>query len=93
MDDLIMDTGYRFNSGKNAHRFLHEVYELDLDGVNFFIDDTRDPCGIVILRFRGQADITGLDRIASGLGGERMYLPGDWRMRFIDYEMTSIESF
>ena len=86
-----MDTGYKFKTAKGAHMFLHKVYEQDVEGVNFFIDDNKDPCGIVILRFMGQADISGLDILAKHLGGERMYLPRDWRATFVDYEMVFIE--
>lgn len=87
-----MDTGYTFKTGKDAHLFLKEVYDLDIEGVNYFIDDLREPAGIVILRFRGQADISGLDALASRFNGARMYLPGDWRSRFSGYELAAIES-
>lgn len=91
MNSLVMDTGYKFRTTQGSHLFLHEVYELNVEGVNFFIDDNRDPCGIVILRFKEVADISGLDTLAKHLGGERMYLPRDWRVQFVDYEMVSIE--
>ena len=87
-----MDTGYKFRTVKGAHLFLHEVYEQDVEGVNFFIDDNRTPCGIVILRFTELADISRLDTLAKQLEGERMYLPRDWRIQFVDYEMVFIES-
>jgi len=93
MMDLVMDTGYKFKTGKETHLFLKEVYDLPVDGVNLFIDDSKEPAGIVILRFRGQADISGLDKLASKLDGGRMYLPKDWRVQFIDYDMFSIECF
>ena len=88
-----MDTGYKFKTGKETHLFLKEVYDLPVDGVNLFIDDSKEPAGIVILRFRGQADISGLDKLATNLDGERMYLPGDWRSRFSVYGLVAIESF
>ena len=88
-----MDTGYTFKTGKETHRFLQQIFELDVEGVNFFIDELKDPCGVVILRFRGQADISKIDAVASKLGGGRMYLPRDWRIVFSDYELTSIECF
>ena len=91
MNSLVMDTGYKFRTTKGTHLFLHKVYEQDVEGVNFFIDDNRDPCGIVILRFKGLADISGLDTLAKHLEGERMYLPRDWRVQFVDYEMVFIE--
>jgi hypothetical protein len=93
MMDLVMDTGYKFKTGKETHLFLKEVYDLDVDGINYFIEDPREPAGIVILRVRGKADISGLDKLASRFGGERMYLPGDWRSRFSSYELVAIESF
>jgi hypothetical protein len=92
MNELVMDTGYSFKVSVKTHLFLQEVYDMDIDGVNYFIDDQKEPCGIVILRFKGLADLSRLDEIASKLGGGRMYLPGDWRVRFIDYEFASIES-
>lgn len=87
-----MDTGYKFKTGKDAHLFLKKVYDLPVDGVNLFIDDSKEPAGIIILRFRGQADISGLDKLAANHDGERMYLPKDWRVQFIDYDLVSIES-
>ena len=39
MMDLVMDTGYKFKTGKETHLFLKEVYDLPVDGVNLFIDD------------------------------------------------------
>lgn len=88
-----MDTGYKFKTEKEAYKFLNLVYELNVEGVNFFIDDSKEPCGIVVIRFRGHANISELDGIASGLGGGRMYLPLNWRRHFNDYELACIESF
>ena len=92
MDDLVMDTGYKFKTAKETHLFLEKVYDLDVEGVNFFIDDQKEPCGIVVIRFRGHADVSGLDKTATTYSGERTYLPADWRIQYSDYEMISIES-
>ena len=70
MNELVMDTGYSFKISVKTHLFLQEVYDMDIEGVNYFIDDQKEPCGIVILRFKGLADLSRMDKIASKLGGE-----------------------
>ncbi len=88
------DTGYRFKSGRETYKFLLEIYDrIPVEGINFFIDESKDPKGIVILRFEGSVNLGLLDAIASKFGGERMYLPSDWRIRYANYEFKSIESW
>lgn len=91
---MKFDTAYRFKSSKGTYKFLLEIYDrIPIDGVNFFIDESKEPQGVVVLRFEGSVDLGLLDALASKFGGERMYLPSDWRSRFANYEFKSIENF
>lgn len=86
------ETGYRFKSSRETCRFLLEIYEkVEVEGVSFFTDDSKSPQGVVILKFEGDVNLGALDDIARRFGGERMYLPGDWCIRYSDYEFKSVE--
>ncbi|MEM2924828.1 MAG: hypothetical protein QXJ68_03980 [Methanocellales archaeon] len=91
---MKLDTGYRFKSGRETYKFLLEIYDrIPAEGINFFIDESKEPPGIVIFRFEGSVNIGLIDEIASKFGGERMYLPSDWRSRYANYEFKSIENW
>lgn len=93
VESTTVDIGYKFGDEKAVYRFVNQILDgFEVDGVNYFADSTKDPQGVVVLRFSGQLNLRDIDQLASTYGGSRMYLPGNWRTRYSDYECRVIET-
>ncbi|MFO7966387.1 MAG: hypothetical protein R6U44_02180 [Archaeoglobaceae archaeon] len=93
VESSSVDIGYKFDEEKAVYKFINQILDgFEVDGVNYFADPARDPLGVVVLRFSGQLDLSEIDQLASSYGGSRMYLPGNWRNKYSDYECCVIET-
>lgn len=93
MESATVDIGYKFGDEKGVYKFINQILDgYEVDGVNYFADSTKEPQGVVILRFSGQLNLRDIDQLASTYGGSRMYIPSNWRTRYSEYECCVIEN-